>query len=84
MTLVYKVALPGHRTRSKEDDMFLVEEGGTGRLLYFQKSHDSRKIKIPMVCPVHSSDLKLFTALFFSMKGNSRVQQSNGLIGILS
>lgn len=49
MTLVYKVALPGHRTRSKEDDIFLVEEGGTGRLLYFQKSYDRREIQIPMV-----------------------------------
>ncbi|BFZ15193.1 hypothetical protein BsWGS_18231 [Bradybaena similaris] len=57
MTLVYKVALPGHRTRSKEDDMFLVEEGGTGRLLYFQKSHDSRKIKIPMDIMLEHDDI---------------------------
>uniref|UniRef100_A0A0B7AAV3 Translation initiation factor eIF2B subunit epsilon n=1 Tax=Arion vulgaris TaxID=1028688 RepID=A0A0B7AAV3_9EUPU len=57
MTLVYKVALPGHRTRSKEDDIFLVEEGGTARLLYFQKSHDHRKIQIPVDIMLEHDDI---------------------------
>ncbi|KAH9519871.1 Translation initiation factor eIF-2B subunit epsilon [Bulinus truncatus] len=47
MTMVFKKALPGHRSRSKEDSMHLIEEGETKRLLHFEKCLDKRKFKIP-------------------------------------
>ncbi|GFR60650.1 translation initiation factor eIF-2B subunit epsilon [Elysia marginata] len=47
MTLLFKTAQPGHRARCREDEMFLLEEGITKRLLYFQKSPDQRKFPIP-------------------------------------
>ncbi|GFN79411.1 translation initiation factor eif-2b subunit epsilon [Plakobranchus ocellatus] len=47
MTLLFKNAQPGHRARCKEDEMFLLEEGLTKRLLYFQKSQDQMKFPIP-------------------------------------
>ncbi|CAL1538753.1 unnamed protein product [Lymnaea stagnalis] len=57
MTMVYKVALPGHRSRSKEDAMLLIEEGETKRLLHFEKSHDKRKIKIPTEILLEHEDI---------------------------
>ncbi|RUS85553.1 hypothetical protein EGW08_006696 [Elysia chlorotica] len=47
MTLMFKTAQPGHRARCREDEMFLLEEGLSKRLLYFQKSQDQRKFPIP-------------------------------------
>ncbi|KAK3757542.1 hypothetical protein RRG08_032710 [Elysia crispata] len=47
MTLLFKTAQPGHRARCTEDEMFLLEEGLSKRLLYFQKSQDQRKFPIP-------------------------------------
>ncbi|XP_059147407.1 translation initiation factor eIF-2B subunit epsilon-like [Physella acuta] len=47
MTMVFKVAQPGHRSRSKEDDVLIVEEGETKRLLYFDRTSNQSKFKKP-------------------------------------
>ncbi|XP_005102163.1 translation initiation factor eIF-2B subunit epsilon [Aplysia californica] len=58
MTLVFRVAQPGHRARTKEENMFLIEQGDTGRLLYFKKTKDdSRKIAVPMDILMEHDDI---------------------------
>lgn len=48
MTNVYKRALPGHRTRSIEDDIFLVTNSSTEQLLFCDKPGTSSHTNIPV------------------------------------
>jgi len=63
MTLLFRLAKPGHRGRTKEDDLFLVEAGETSRLLYFKKSADSRKIPMPMDILLEHDDILIHNNL---------------------
>lgn len=47
MTNVYKKAAPGHRTRSVEDDILIVTESNTSRLLFCEKPKGKKKMAIP-------------------------------------
>ena len=48
MTNVYKRAHPGHRTRSNEDDILVVTNSSTERVLYCEKPGQSTKTNIPV------------------------------------
>ena len=47
MTNVYKRAGPNHRTRSQEDDVLIVTNSATNRVLYCEKPHGKRKVSLP-------------------------------------
>ncbi|XP_003382407.1 PREDICTED: translation initiation factor eIF-2B subunit epsilon-like [Amphimedon queenslandica] len=47
MTNVYKKAAPGHRTRSKEDDILIATSSSSGRLLFCEKPIGKKKISVP-------------------------------------
>ncbi|XP_055894837.1 translation initiation factor eIF-2B subunit epsilon-like [Biomphalaria glabrata] len=57
MTMLFKVALPGHRSRCKEDSVHLIEEGETKRLLHFEKCLDQRKVKVPSEILLEHDDI---------------------------
>ncbi len=48
MTNVYKRAHPGHRTRSNEDDVLVVTNSSTERVVYCEKPGKSSKMNIPV------------------------------------
>ena len=49
MTNVYKRAYPGHRTRSAEDNILVVTESSTGRVLFCEKPSGKKgRIDIPV------------------------------------
>lgn len=48
MTSVYKKAAPGHRTRSVEDDILIVTDSSSGRLLFCEKPGRKKKLVIPV------------------------------------
>lgn len=48
MTNVYKRALPGHRTRSIEDDIFVVTNSSTEQLLFCDKPGSNTQTNIPV------------------------------------
>lgn len=48
MTLVFKKAFPGHRTRSLEDEI-VVATDNTQRILNYQKMHGKTKARFPLV-----------------------------------
>ena len=47
MTMLYRKASPGHFSRPSGQDLFLVVEKETERILYYQKSHACRKLMLP-------------------------------------
>jgi translation initiation factor eIF-2B subunit epsilon len=49
MTNVYKRAQPHHRTRSQEDDIFIVTDSKSNRILYCEKPNKAKKITIPTI-----------------------------------
>ncbi len=48
MTNVYKKALPGHRTRSTEDDVLVVTNSSTEQVLFCEKPGKKNKMNIPV------------------------------------
>ena len=49
MTLVYKDAPPGSRTRCKEDDLILAINPTNQRILHYHKVGSLHKFEIPLV-----------------------------------
>ncbi|XP_072051425.1 LOW QUALITY PROTEIN: translation initiation factor eIF2B subunit epsilon-like [Amphiura filiformis] len=58
MTLVYKQACPGHRTRSAVDD-FLIAADKEQRLLSYQKIKDKSRIRFPLELFQENSELQV-------------------------
>jgi translation initiation factor eIF-2B subunit epsilon len=48
MTLVFKAAPPGHRTHSLEDDLTVVLDHGSGRLVHFDNDVEERSVSVPV------------------------------------
>ena len=48
MTTVYKKAAPRHRTRSSEDDILVVTNATTNRILFCEKPHNKQRLHIPV------------------------------------
>ncbi|XP_032887652.1 translation initiation factor eIF-2B subunit epsilon [Amblyraja radiata] len=48
MTMIFKQAPPGHRTRCQEDDVITAVNSKTSRLLHYQKANRLKKFRFPM------------------------------------
>ena len=48
MTMVFKTAAPGHRTRTRDDDCLVALAASTGRLLHLQRTGNRRRVAMPL------------------------------------
>lgn len=48
MTLIYRKALPGHRTRCHENDTLVAVESQSQRLRYYQRTYKKRTLNLPL------------------------------------
>ena len=48
MSVIYKQASPGHRTRSSEDDILVVVDADTSRLIHYEKVMKKRHMNVPL------------------------------------
>ena len=49
MTMIFQKVPPGHRSRNKEDDIFLAVDKSSNRVLHYQRVRDQSKLQIPVV-----------------------------------
>ncbi|XP_064608515.1 translation initiation factor eIF2B subunit epsilon-like [Liolophura sinensis] len=59
MTLIYKHASPGHKTRCREEDFVMAMESRTNRLLHYQKTMHQKIFEIPREVFTEHSDVEL-------------------------
>ncbi|XP_046843954.1 translation initiation factor eIF-2B subunit epsilon-like isoform X2 [Xenia sp. Carnegie-2017] len=59
MTMVYKCAAPGHKTRSIENDLFLATEPSSNRILHWEKSYGKKKFSLPLELFTDNMDVEL-------------------------
>ncbi|XP_020606642.1 translation initiation factor eIF-2B subunit epsilon-like [Orbicella faveolata] len=48
MTMVFKVANPGHRTRCQEEDLIVALDSTTGRILQCEKTANKKRFSFPL------------------------------------
>jgi len=49
MTMLLKKSPPGHNSRCHEDDIVMVVENDTSRVLHYQKTGAAKRFDIPVV-----------------------------------
>lgn len=49
MTMIYKESSPGHKSRCAEDDVMVVMDSKSKRVLHYQKTQGLKKLQCPMV-----------------------------------
>lgn len=49
MTMIFQKVPPGHRSRNKEDDIFLAVDQTSNRVLHYQRAREQSKLQIPVV-----------------------------------
>lgn len=49
MTMIFQKVPPGHRSRNKEDDIFLAVDQTSNRVLHYQCVREQSKLQIPVV-----------------------------------
>uniref|UniRef100_A0A3P8VNM0 Translation initiation factor eIF2B subunit epsilon n=1 Tax=Cynoglossus semilaevis TaxID=244447 RepID=A0A3P8VNM0_CYNSE len=48
MTMIFKESTPGHRSRCEEDDIVVVNDRRSQRILHYQKTQGLKKLQFPM------------------------------------
>nr|XP_022323176.1 translation initiation factor eIF-2B subunit epsilon-like [Crassostrea virginica] len=59
MTMIFQKVPPGHRSRNKEDDIFLAVDKSSNRVLHYQRVRDQSKLQIPVDVLADNSDVLL-------------------------
>lgn len=49
MTMIFKESSPGHKSRCEEDDVIVVADSKSQRILHYQKTQGLKKLKFPVV-----------------------------------
>lgn len=59
MTMVYKSASPDHRTRCKEEDVFLAIDSSSNRILHWEKTKNKKTFSLPLELFTEIPDVKM-------------------------
>ncbi|CAH3018109.1 unnamed protein product [Porites evermanni] len=59
MTMVFKVANPGHRTRCREEDLIVAMDSTTGRILHCDKTASKKQFSFPLSLFTGNNDIQI-------------------------
>nr|XP_034300396.1 translation initiation factor eIF-2B subunit epsilon isoform X2 [Crassostrea gigas] len=59
MTMIFQKVPPGHRSRNKEDDIFLAVDQTSNRVLHYQRVREQSKLQIPVDVLADNLDVQL-------------------------
>ncbi|XP_031572968.1 translation initiation factor eIF-2B subunit epsilon-like [Actinia tenebrosa] len=59
MTMVFKTANPGHRTRCREDDTVLALDSSTNRVLFYERTIKRKKFEFPLTLFADNHNIQL-------------------------